>query len=421
MAHLPSAGVTSQLLRIHPASRVMACEHNPALMEMLAVPVDEPFIDYVVDCVVATVREALDRSWDRSCYRDLKDSTLIQLVRDVLRKAGCPAPTIYVALVYLNRARTHLEITHGVWACERVFLGAMVIAQKVRILAVFWLPSIAKTCISQYTNDGHFSAKSWALASGMFSARDITVMERELLFVLQFHLGVTQHDIVAHYSAIMTRCVLPPINRAAIMASAERSYRAGCYESRHHSSRGVRDTGYSYSSSYSPSSTSSSSSIDSPPVRTPESYAPSLGTYSVPPRDKYLDYSNCHNPPYLLSEGYLETLVLPPPQDFLSHSMDFDMQSSMPPLGFVDTKIYADASLPNLPYALADLLSGTETQSKTLPHISEVLPPSLIYPSGDGMFAWSERSQVPPQRDEWCQPPQLAMIPHSFGDLAYAF
>jgi hypothetical protein len=40
-------------------------------------------------------------------------------------------PILLVALVYLTRAKPHLHIETEDWACERVFLGALMTASKV--------------------------------------------------------------------------------------------------------------------------------------------------------------------------------------------------------------------------------------------------------------------------------------------------
>jgi hypothetical protein len=40
-------------------------------------------------------------------------------------------PTLLVTLVYIQRAKAHLQIALEQWACERVFLGALILASKV--------------------------------------------------------------------------------------------------------------------------------------------------------------------------------------------------------------------------------------------------------------------------------------------------
>jgi len=49
----------------------------------------------------------------------------------VIRKSQVTLPVILVALVYIERSRPHLFIEVEEWACERIFLGALVVATKV--------------------------------------------------------------------------------------------------------------------------------------------------------------------------------------------------------------------------------------------------------------------------------------------------
>lgn len=59
-------------------------------------------------------------------------SSFTTFVNNVLTRAEVSIPTLLVALVYIDRAKPHLQIALEEWACERVFLGALVVASKVR-------------------------------------------------------------------------------------------------------------------------------------------------------------------------------------------------------------------------------------------------------------------------------------------------
>lgn len=52
---------------------------------------------------------------------------------NVIHRSEVKIPTILVALVYIERAEEHLFIQSPEWACERVFLGALILANKVGI------------------------------------------------------------------------------------------------------------------------------------------------------------------------------------------------------------------------------------------------------------------------------------------------
>jgi len=57
------------------------------------------------------------------------------MVNNVVTRAEVEVPVILATLVYLNRAKPHLHIALEEWANERVFLGAIIVASKVSILA----------------------------------------------------------------------------------------------------------------------------------------------------------------------------------------------------------------------------------------------------------------------------------------------
>ena len=50
----------------------------------------------------------------------------------VIQRAGMHLPVLLGTLVYLDRAKPHLQLSLEEWACERVFLGALICANKVR-------------------------------------------------------------------------------------------------------------------------------------------------------------------------------------------------------------------------------------------------------------------------------------------------
>lgn len=96
-----------------------------------------PYPEYVVDCTVETVDYAMGRpstSRGRSAARQNNHANFVHFVTNVLTKAEVKVPIVLVALAYMDRAKPHLQIALEQWACERVFLGALILANKVRPL-----------------------------------------------------------------------------------------------------------------------------------------------------------------------------------------------------------------------------------------------------------------------------------------------
>ncbi|KAI0784426.1 hypothetical protein C8Q75DRAFT_724520 [Abortiporus biennis] len=173
---------------IHHASLVDSSLHSPQMLELLEIDLSRNFIEYVVDCVVETVDYAMGRpsgsSRGRSYSRHSQHEKFTKFVTDVVHKAEVTLPVLLVSLVYIDRAKPHLQIALEQWACERVFLGALILANK-------------------YTNDSTLKNIHWALCTGVFGKRDVGRIEREFLDVLDFELGVSESDILSHHDSII--------------------------------------------------------------------------------------------------------------------------------------------------------------------------------------------------------------------------
>ena len=65
----------------------------------------------------------------------------------------------------------------------------------------------------QYLNDSSLKNVHWAVCTGVFGKRDIGRIEREFLDVLDFELGLSEADILAHHDAIMS--AVSPVHRNA--------------------------------------------------------------------------------------------------------------------------------------------------------------------------------------------------------------
>ena len=142
---------------LHKASLVPAASHSPALLELVDQKLSRPVIgksnsfyvtlavsktpatEYLIDSVVETVDFALGRpshsARGRALSRRTEGSAFTTMVNNVVTRAEVEMPVILATLVYLNRAKPHLHIALEEWANERVFLGAIIVASKVRIIA----------------------------------------------------------------------------------------------------------------------------------------------------------------------------------------------------------------------------------------------------------------------------------------------
>lgn len=91
-------------------------------------------LDYVVQCTVEAVDFALGRVSSSSTSNPkavCRYSEFAEFVSSVLSQSGVDTPVILASLVYIHRAMPYLSIGTEQWACERVFLGALILAAKV--------------------------------------------------------------------------------------------------------------------------------------------------------------------------------------------------------------------------------------------------------------------------------------------------
>ena len=92
--------------------------------------------EYAVHTTLETVDYALGRepssSLDRTPhYCKKKHGGFAQFVWRMVCTSRVSVAVVLVALVYIKRAKPHLRITAERWACERIFVGALVLAGKV--------------------------------------------------------------------------------------------------------------------------------------------------------------------------------------------------------------------------------------------------------------------------------------------------
>ncbi|KAI0374601.1 hypothetical protein BV20DRAFT_1010067 [Pilatotrama ljubarskyi] len=248
---------------IHPASQIDPALHSPALLELVDISLGRNLIEHVVDTVVETVDYALGRpsssTRGRSLSRHTEHSKFLKFVTDVIHKAEVKVPALLVTLVYINRAKPHIQIALEQWANERVFLGALILANK-------------------YLNDSTLKNIHWALCTGVFGKRDIGRIEREFLDVLDFELGVSEADLLAHHDALLALSHAPrlPTTRAA---------------HHHHTRRRSSPLGSRWSSDSSDMDVDSESSFESVSLpRTPEPHAP-VSAVPFPIKSQHLDFA----------------------------------------------------------------------------------------------------------------------------------
>ncbi|KAJ3870904.1 hypothetical protein F5051DRAFT_315472, partial [Lentinula edodes] len=175
---------------VHHASLVDPSTHSPALLQLLDINLSKQMIDYVVDCAADVVDFAQGRPTLSVCQRISRRTGLAKFtkfVTNVLTRSEVTTPIILSSLVYINRAMPHLYVVQEEWALERVFLGALIVASKARIA---------------YLNDSAMQNTHWAACTGVLGKREVGIVEREFLDVLNWDLRISEENILAHYDGV---------------------------------------------------------------------------------------------------------------------------------------------------------------------------------------------------------------------------
>jgi hypothetical protein len=184
---------------VHPASLVDASLHSPATLQLVDLALTDSLIDYVVQCTVEAVDFALDRVSSSSTPNVHRHAKFTEFVSQVLSRSDVKASVILGSLVYIHRAKPYLSIGTEQWACERVFLGALILAAK-------------------YTNDSTLRNVHWALCTRVFGKRDVGRIEREFLQVLNWDLSISEDDILSHHHSICSHA--HPLGESSLVATS---------------------------------------------------------------------------------------------------------------------------------------------------------------------------------------------------------
>ncbi|KAK7024631.1 PHO85 cyclin-1 [Paramarasmius palmivorus] len=157
------------------------------------VKINREHIDYLVDQVWETSEPALNEflfrkkaRWTRSRDQRVCRAKLGPLAERMIRRARVTYSVVLVALVYLQRARPHLQIASESFLWERLLIGSIVLADK-------------------YVNDCTMLNRHWAICSGKFGNMDVNRIERDLLAVLDWDVKLSEKELVDVHVAIRDR------------------------------------------------------------------------------------------------------------------------------------------------------------------------------------------------------------------------